>query len=52
MATKRKYSTTEEREEWLGVLKVAVTSSDSSGEGDGEEVIIVHPLVAGKILKS
>ena len=34
----------EEREEWLGVLEMAVMSSDSSGEEDGEEGIIVHPL--------
>ena len=44
MATKGNYSTTEEREEWLGVLEMAVMSSDSSGEEDGEEVILVHPL--------
>ena len=44
MAAKGHYTTTEEREEWLGVLKMAVMSSDSSGEEDGEEVIIVHPL--------
>ena len=44
MATKGNYSSTEEREEWLGVLKTAVMSSDSSGKEDGEEVIIVHPL--------
>ena len=45
MATKGNYSTTEEREEWLGMLKMAVMSSDSSGEEDGEEVIIVHPCM-------
>ena len=44
MAAKGQYKTDKEREEWLGVMRPAFMSSDSSGEDDGEEVIIIHPL--------
>jgi len=44
MAANGKYKTDEEREDWLWVIKVPLMSSDSSGEDDGEDVIVVHPL--------
>lgn len=44
MASKGNYKTNEEKEEWMGVLKMTIMSSDSSGEDDGEDVLVVHPL--------
>lgn len=37
MAYKGNYKTNEEKEEWMGVLKMTIMSSDSSGEDDGED---------------
>lgn len=44
MATKGSYKSEEEKEAWMGVVNYALMSSESSGEEEGEEVIIVHPL--------
>ena len=44
MAMKGQYKTEEEKETWMGIINAALVSSDSSGEEEGEEVIIVHPL--------
>ena len=44
MAAKGQYKTDEEKQMWLSIINSALMSSDSSGEDDGEEVIIVHPL--------
>ena len=34
----------EEKEELFSALKMNLMSSDSSGEDDGDEVLVVHPL--------
>ena len=39
-----KNKTEEEKETWMGIMNATLISSDSSGEEEGEEVIIVHPL--------
>ena len=44
MARKGVYSNEEEKEKWMGVLKPEAMSSDESGDNDGDEVILVHPL--------
>ena len=41
---KKFYKNEEEKEKWLSVIHSSIISSDSSGEDEGEEVIIFHPL--------
>ena len=35
---------TRSKEQWQSILTVELMSSDESGEEDGEEVLIVHPI--------
>ena len=44
MAEKGHYKNEEEKEKWLSVIHSSIISSDSSGEDEGEEVIIFYPL--------
>ena len=44
MAAKGQYKSVEEKEEFMSSLKITLMSSDSSGEDDVDEIIIVHPL--------
>ena len=44
MAVKGNYKSEDEKEKWMSVMKLEVMSSDESGEDDGDEIIMVHPL--------
>ena len=44
MAVKGNYKSKDEKEKWMSVMKLEVMSSDESGEDDGDEIIMVHPL--------
>ena len=44
MAIKGKYTSEEEKDKWMSVLKPEAMSSDESGDDDGDDIILIHPL--------
>lgn len=44
MASKGTYANDEEKERWYSIMKMEIMSSEESGEEDGDEVIILHPI--------